>query len=172
MWDGVLSARIGRWLASCEEDGLPTPPFPVGKSSHGPVSIHSGMEEVSGYPSPPNIVDEMGHGGCWEDGRKISDVVNESVGRSNNDFTAINEASGAGSGVTSGMVVGREKSTVKEKGKEIEDENKGWVVPEKNRVQLMVVDFHRPDRYIRVKCQKAIKGENGTREERETVIAW
>jgi hypothetical protein len=171
MWDGVLSARIGRWLASCEEDGLPTPPFPVGKS-HEAGSINGGMEKVSGYPSPPNIVDEMGHGGCWEDGRKISDVVNESVGRSNNEFTAINEASGAGKGVTSRMVVGRKKSIVKEKVKETEEETKGWMVPEKNRVQLMVVDFHMPDRYIKVKCQKTIKGEDETREERETVIAW
>jgi len=46
------------------------------------------------------------------------------------------------------------------------------VVPEKNRVQLMVVDFHISDRYIKLKCQKVVKGENGTREERETVIAW
>jgi len=115
MWDGVLGARIGRWLASCEEDGLPTPPFPLGKN-HGLGSSNSGMEKVSGYPSPPNIVDEMGHGGCWEDGKKISDVVNKSFGRSNNDFTAINEAGGAGRGANTGMVVGRKKSTVKEKG--------------------------------------------------------
>ena len=47
-----------------------------------------------------------------------------------------------------------------------------WIVPEKNRVQLMVVDFHIPDRYIKVKCQRALEGKDGRREERETVIAW
>ena len=48
----------------------------------------------------------------------------------------------------------------------------GWYVPEENRVQLMVVDFHMPERYIKVKCQRPLVGRDGKREERETVIAW
>jgi len=37
---------------------------------------------------------------------------------------------------------------------------------------LMVVDFHIPERYIMVKCQKALPDADGKKEERETVIAW
>jgi hypothetical protein len=114
----------------------------------------------------------MGHGGCWGEGGKISDIVNESVGRSNSDFNVINEVDRAARGVNVEMVVGRKNNNLKGKCKEVEDETKGWVVPEKNRFQLTAVDFHTRDRYIKVKCQKVVRGENGTREERETVIAW
>jgi len=53
-----------------------------------------------------------------------------------------------------------------------QNQNRGWMVPEKNRVTLIVVDFHIPDRYIKVKCQKVVPGPDGKKEERETVIAW
>jgi hypothetical protein len=44
-------------------------------------------------------------------------------------------------------------------------------VPEENRVRLMTVEFHIPERYVKVKCQKALVGPE-LKEERETVIAW
>jgi hypothetical protein len=44
-------------------------------------------------------------------------------------------------------------------------------VPEENRVRLTVVEFHIPERYIKVKCQRALVGLE-LKEEREIVIAW
>ncbi|KAG4442728.1 hypothetical protein IFR05_001745 [Cadophora sp. M221] len=172
MWDGVLSARIGRWLASCEEDGLPDPPLP--STSASPES----SSEMNSYPSPPHIVEDKRTTGGWESGRRISEVVNELHGEE--EYGA--EAYGPGAkrhaggsfsigedekmkGNGKGVPV-RKKSAVKRR------EVDGWFVPEENRVQLMVVDFHMPERYIRVKCQRALPAKDGKREERETVIAW
>ena len=176
MWDGVLSARIGKWICSCEEDGLEL--SSLNSSRHSSVSQSSspgGNRGSSGrfsYPSPPPFVEDVNSMGGWEDGKKISDVVNEAVGKE----PALNEIDGSHliniarsaprSGSSSG---GRKKSLSKGKGRVA---MKSWVVPEENRVRLMVVDFHIPERYIRVKCQKALSGADGTREERETVIAW
>jgi hypothetical protein len=47
-----------------------------------------------------------------------------------------------------------------------------WTVPESSRFQLTLVNFHIPDRYIRVKCQRTVPQEDGTRTQRETIIAW
>lgn len=43
------------------------------------------------------------------------------------------------------------------------------MVPEENREQLVVVDFHISERYINVTCQRALLRADGTREERGTV---
>ena len=83
------------------------------------------------------------------------------------DWNNNSAASSPRADITSG---GRKKSMGKARGKEAM--RKGWVVPEENRVRLMVVDFHIPERYIKVKCHKALLRADGTREERETVIAW
>ncbi|KIN02028.1 hypothetical protein OIDMADRAFT_121649, partial [Oidiodendron maius Zn] len=45
-------------------------------------------------------------------------------------------------------------------------------VPEKNRVQITVLHFHIPERYIKFKCRKALPGANGSRDEREIVLTW
>jgi hypothetical protein len=137
MWDGVLSARIGRWMVACEEEGLTPPTLPSDRGKWFGGSQHS-------YPSPPHIVDEI-VGGGWENGKWNSDAGNEDVG--------FPRSKGIG-------------------GRRNEHETKEWIVPEKNRVQLIVVDFHIPDRYIKVKCQRALESKDGRREERETVIAW
>jgi hypothetical protein len=177
MWDGVLSARIGKWMYSCEEDGLEL--SSLNSSRHSSVSQSSspGGNRGSGgrfsYPSPPPLAEDVNSSGGWEDGKRISDVVNEAVGKG----LALNEIDGshlvntAGSTPRSGSSTGgREKSLSKGKGREVMW--KSSVVPEENRVRLMVVDFHIPERYIKVKCQKALPGVDGTRQERETVIAW
>ncbi|KAH7330318.1 hypothetical protein BKA65DRAFT_404314 [Rhexocercosporidium sp. MPI-PUGE-AT-0058] len=168
MWDGVLSARIGRWLAACEEDGLPDPPLPSASTS--PES----SSEMNSYPSPPHIVEDRRSIGGWESGRRISEVVNEMHGdeygveaygpgvkRHAGSFSIVENGKMNGKGVPT-----RKKSALKNR------QVDGWFVPEENRVQLMVVDFHMPERYIKVKCQRALPRKDGTREERETVIAW
>lgn len=176
MWDGVLTARIGKWMTNCEEDDL-EPPSSLNSSRQSSVSNASlassrGESRASGgrfsYPSPPPVDDKSGIGG-WEDGRKISDVVNEAVGKSE-DHLVSSTASSPKGGTSSGR---RKKSVVKAKeAKGKQTARRGWMVPEENRVRLMVVDFHIPERYIKVKCQKALPGRDGKREERETVIAW
>lgn len=169
MWDGVLSARIGRWIAACEEDGLPPPPLPSNGSS--PESAG----EMSSYPSPTQVVEDAHTLGGWEDGRRMREVINEVHGGAEEG----EEAYGPGSTrhqskleIKGGIPVRKRSSTkVRDRGKRREVSDR-WIVPEENRVQLMVVDFHMPERFIRVKCQKAIPGADGKREQRETVIAW
>ena len=170
MWDGVLSARIGKWMCNCEEDGLELDS--LNSSRQSSVSQSSSPRGSSGrfsYPSPPPLVEDTSSTGAWEDGRRISDVVNQVVPPILNeiDWNNNSAASSPRADITSG---GRKKSMGKARGKEAM--RKGWVVPEENRVRLMVVDFHIPERYIKVKCHKGLLRADGTREERETVIAW
>jgi hypothetical protein len=174
MWDSVLSARIGTWMTGCEEDGLEPPP--LDRSRHSSVSQASspgGVRGSAGRSSYSNLspVEDRGIIGGWENGRRISDVVNEAVGKSAlGEIDGTNVVSSARSSPRGGISSGRrKKSVVKAKGREVK---RGWMVPEENRVRLMVVDFHIQDRYIMVKCHKAVPGAHGKREERETVIAW
>ena len=177
MWDGVLSARIGKWMCSCEEDGLELPSLNSSRQSSVSQSSSPGGNRGSGgrfsYPSPPPLVEDVNSTGGWEDGKRISDVVNEAIGKG----LALNEIDGSPFIITAGSTPrsgrssgGRKKSLGKGKGREVM--RTSWVVPEENRVRLMVVDFHIPERYIKVKCQKALPGADRMREERETVIAW
>lgn len=164
MWDGVLTARIGEWLMRCEEDGLPSPPLEVREPSAEPElpEMQPVAQESFNYPSPPQGADELAVVGAWEDGRRISNTVNQAI------------AAGEYVTETDGAVVSNRRRKVggSTKGKEKAINEENWIVPEENRVQLMVVDFHIPKRYIKVKCQKALLREDGSREERESVIAW
>jgi hypothetical protein len=161
MWDGVLTARIGKWLTSCEEDGLSSPPLESRESSASRSPPESGpvKSERFNYPSPPQVGDDVPIVGGWENGKRISHTVNEAIIGSGSDGPIVANRLGIQRRKASGI-----------KGKVNRDN--GWIVPEEHRVQLMVVDFHIPDRYIKVKCQKALLREDGSREERETVIAW
>jgi hypothetical protein len=179
MWDGVLTARIGKWMTACEEDGLPPPPLESRESSicRSPSEDSTTQDRFS-YPSPPQIADDMPAIGGWDNGESISERVNEAVaGGGIREFSSKKEGGkmintvGLGPSKRVGDNQQRRKSSVM-KGKGRATQEKGWMVPEENRVQLMVVDFHIPDRYIKVKCQKALLREDGSREERETVIAW
>ncbi|KAH9204615.1 hypothetical protein DL95DRAFT_319114 [Leptodontidium sp. 2 PMI_412] len=112
-YDGVLSARIGRWIAACEEDGL---------------SI--GIPDDTTPPSSPsgNALDRS------QPGRTI-DCDNEEADQ---------------------------KKFIR----------KPPIIPEENRVKLIVVDYHISERYLKARCQKVLPGSDGKREERDTVIAW
>ena len=177
MWDGVLTARIGTWMIASEEDGLPPPPVESRESSncHSPKGDWAREGRFS-YPTPPQVVDEMEMPDMegWMNGGSISGSVNEVVagGRllkfmTNKDWGRMINTDGMELGK---RVVQRRKSSAKGRKKPVQE--RGWFVPEENRVQLTDVDFHIPDRYIKVKCQKTLLREDGTREERETVIAW
>jgi hypothetical protein len=153
MWDGVLSARIGRWIVSCEEEGLMLPTLPLERGQWFGANQHS-------YLSPQHIVDETVGG--WGNGKRNSDAGNEVGGRGA-------ESRKGGEMRANATVIPRFNGMSVDRK---ENGTNDWIVPEKNRVQLMVVDFHIPDRYIKVKCQRAVEGKDGRREERETVIAW
>lgn len=160
LWDGVLSARVGRWVMGCEEDDL-TERNPGNERSKPSNKMHN--QASSGYPSPPSLVDDEDHGGAYQDGKKICNVVNMMV----------NDGIGFKSKARQSSQSPLARRSVSGMGREVESPaTRGWVVPEANRVQLKVVEFHIPDRYIRVKCQRALRGKDGTREEREAVIAW
>ncbi|KAL2067285.1 hypothetical protein VTL71DRAFT_1709 [Oculimacula yallundae] len=161
MWDGVLSARIGRWLASCEEEGLPAPPLP--SSTSGSPESSCELSSNNSSPSPRMVEDTLSAGG-WQDGRRIEEVVNEVHA---GEYGA--EAYGPGVQhpvVEENGIPTRKKSTAKT------SKPTGWSVPEESRMQLTVVDFHMPERHIKVKCQRAVPGRDGRREERMTVIGW
>lgn len=183
MWDGVLSARIGRWLTACEEDELDPPPLLDSDNISGMRNpMGEGMGSKKGkqlvYPSPPAIVDEMGRGGCWEGGTKISETVKVALGwgsqvEGEDIFDASEAATSAGRAIAERSRAGvKRKRSGDHNEEQGQKRNRGWMVPEKNRVTLMVVHFHIPDRYIRVKCQKVVPGPDGKKEEREAVIAW
>ncbi|KUJ20340.1 uncharacterized protein LY89DRAFT_730388 [Mollisia scopiformis] len=168
MWDGVLTARIGRWIAQCEEEGLPPPPIPSEKENGQQKQGSRSQEMQSSYPSPPHMAGEG-----WENVRRISEVVmSEYIGRG---ITEYGPAAEGGKLLNSagirGQIAPRKQSTAEDKPPE-RPMSKDWIVPEENRLQLMVVDFHMPDRYIRVKCQRVLLSKGGTKVERETVIAW
>lgn len=169
MWDGVLSARIGRWITQCEEEGLPPPPL---ASEQRQQKQNPGTRETqSTYPSPPHVAEENSG---WEHGTKTSEVaLNEHIGQGIAEYGPAKDGSKLlNSAGIRGRVVPRRPSPVKEISTEESLPLGKWVIPEENRVKLMVVDFHMPDRHIRVKCQRVLLGTNGKRVERETVIAW
>lgn len=160
LWDGVLSARVGMWIMGCEENELKERNTGNERSKS---SNKTHAQASSDYPSPPHLSDDEDHGGAYQDGKKICNVVNMMVNdgiefkskarQSSQSPLARRSFSGDGREVGSPVMRGR-------------------IVPEANRVQLKVVEFHIPDRYIKVKCQRVLRGKDGTREERETVIAW
>jgi len=164
LWDGVLTARIGKWITNCEEDGLSVPPYEPSNSQN------ESQEDLGAHESYPSPASADEYGGYRENGellsRSLPGAINEYV--SAKDGGALEHGSGLRFPNWFGMTNKRDKTGHKGRA----NETRHWMVPEENRVQLTVVDFHITERYIKVKCQKALVGEDGTREQRETVIAW
>lgn len=144
MWDGILSARIGRWIIACEEEGLPPPPSRQSPSA-GLWSEIVHQTGQTNYAPPFHPPGGMG-----------ADIFEEI------------HAYGQNMEITD-----HHRHTTKEAIPKVEAvEKRPWTVPEENRVRLVSVDFYIADRYIRVKCQRALLRKDETRVERETVIAW
>lgn len=161
MWDGVLSARIGRWIMSCEEDGLDMSGIlepPNKQPDYGNQSFQNGesVQFYDGVISP----------GYWNNGETIKDgdLIQENfapylsqrqspVPRIPSPYTQAHTPP-----IREHFPMPRQERV--------------WMVPEDKRFKLVVVDFHMPDRYIMVKCKKSLQNKDGTREERESIIAW
>ena len=173
MWDGVLTARIGKWIINCEEDGLEVPSPDSSRHSSASLASTARGKSSAGRVSdrnPPHVEDRRNNGG-FEDGKSISYVVNEAIGMMLQDEVEHrNLDSRARSSPRATKGGNRKKRVVRSKPKKVV--RQGWFVPEENRVRLKLVDFHIFDRYIKLLCQKALPGADGKAEERETVIAW
>jgi hypothetical protein len=161
MWDSVLCGRIGTWLTSCEEDGLSPPPL-ASKQSNLYISPNESEEEGPFDHSGPQLaVDKTEPPGGWEDGKRLSEVITRIVGGHLTDDMS-DEAEGTAEGPNPNPNLLKRRPVFL----------KGWRVPEENRVQLTVVEFHIPERHIKFKCRSMLVREDGSREERETVISW
>ncbi|KAG9233427.1 hypothetical protein BJ875DRAFT_512194 [Amylocarpus encephaloides] len=154
MWDGVLSARIARWVIAWEEEGLSLPPLPSGGAELSP------SDNVSyGAPIRTN---------SWEFGNDLTETVDRMV------TMGVNEYAGAGQGgglLHSAGMTSQPMHPHMQRGQRASSA-RGLAIPEESRVRLTLIDYHIPDRYIKVRCQRALVGDDGSREERETVIAW
>ncbi|TGO68808.1 hypothetical protein BELL_0806g00010 [Botrytis elliptica] len=161
MWDGVLSARIGRWIMSCEEDGLDVSGMlepPNKQPGYGNQSFQNGgsVQFHNGVLSP----------GYWNNGETIEDrdLIQENFAPylSQRQSPVPRIPSPYAQALTPPI---REHFPMPR-------QERVWMVPEDKRFQLVVVDFHMPDRYIMVKCKRSLQNKDGTREERESIIAW
>lgn len=161
MWDSVICGKIGMWLTSCEEDGLPPPPL-SSKQSNLYISPNESEDEGPFDHSGPHIaVDKTEPPGGWEDGKRLSEVITRIVGdHLTDDISNEAEATAEGPNPNPSLLQRRPLFL------------KGWRVPEENRVQLTVVEFHIPERHIKFKCRSTLVREDGSRDERETVISW
>jgi len=171
MWDSVLGARIGLWMIACEEEGLLPPQLPVRSSAMPGLWSQDSMignfgKQVDFHPSEDTRSDGYSEGGKAYREDSVQDF---------GDFIHGSEELGQRSVIGISTTVEQQiprRNKGKGKGKASSASPKGWAIPEGNRVQLRVVDCHIPDRYAKVRVQKALPRKDGTREERETVIAW
>lgn len=172
MWDSILSARIARWLCFCEEEGLggPLPDFNSNSVPPNPLTAYSNHfasldSMASMYPGLYLDELEIAQGGVPSvPGGNYGGLGTGSDGRGTEEFhrsSRQTSMSSGGSDGGTGIGVGN-----------FDDQSYAWMVPEEKRMRLTVVDFHFQDRYIKVKCRRAVAAGDGTTEERETVIAW
>ncbi|KAH6678536.1 hypothetical protein B0J14DRAFT_325520 [Halenospora varia] len=170
MWDSVLSARLGRWIIACEEDGLPAPCLPT-RDSLMPGLWAGGATYDDPFTNKSPMLPSRTN--TWGSADSVSATV-DMAALGVNDFNF-----GDGNDINGNMEFTNdfldpslrdEGTTYNDKGKGVEDNT--WSVPAENRFQLKVVDSRFSEKYILVRSQKAIAGPDGTREERETTIAW
>jgi hypothetical protein len=165
MWDGILCSRIGSWLVACEEEGLPPPPLETAESNLYVSPLESEIAErpLFDHSKPQPAGDRAEPPGGWEDGKMLSDVITQVIGGHFGDDSPI-EAD------TAPMMPSADAIETLKRRRPVF--LKEWRVPEKNRVQITVLSFHIPERYIKFKCRKSLPGEDGTRDEREIILTW
>ncbi|TVY82416.1 Transcriptional regulatory protein moc3 [Lachnellula suecica] len=165
LWDSILTARHGLWVISTEEDGLLPPPLPVRSSIMPGLWAQDAMKEQF-HPTANYATENAGVFDYFEGGEAFP---GEGLGESANEFaSSIGDNSVNRTGMTPNMEHQIQR-TDKGKGKEAAP---GWFVPEENRVQLRLFDYHMPDRYAKARVRKGLARKDGAKEERETIIAW
>ncbi|APA14856.1 hypothetical protein SS1G_06907 [Sclerotinia sclerotiorum 1980 UF-70] len=160
MWDGVLSARIGLWICGCEEDGLDVPRRLEANAQSDYSNQRSQQREpiqsYNGRLSPEyfNYIETNSNGDIIQEGfSPYSSQSQSPIHRTPSPYTQARTP------------------PIRDHFPLIQQENL-WVIPEEKRFQLVIVDFHIPERYIMVKCKRSVPSKDGTREGRETIIAW
>ncbi|KAE8448946.1 hypothetical protein EG329_008742 [Mollisiaceae sp. DMI_Dod_QoI] len=167
MWDGLLCARIGRWIIGCEEEGFA---HPLTKSPEaGDIGIKRELmgekPRFDGLAAMQIMNDVKIKVEKGDDGKNM-DTADQTLKRELKEgFDYVTEKKLVG-------IVGNNSTRGKSKEKAKMTEKKISVVPEENRVRLTEMDFHISERYAKVKCQKAQMNQAGTREEREIILAW
>jgi hypothetical protein len=162
MWDSILCGRIGTWIASCEEDGLPSPPIAPQQANLyvSPSEDETGGDELFKHSRPQSVQDRTAILGGFEEGTRLADVISHLVGDNFIDSVS-DEADTTMTGPTVSSTRNRRPMFLK-----------GWRVPEKNRVELTVLEFHIPERYIKFRCRRTLLSEDGSREVRDVVMGW
>lgn len=165
MWDSILCARIGAWLVSCEEEGLPPPPLASPQSNLyvSPGESETLERDLFDHSTPQPSGDLAEPPGGWEDGKMLSEVIHGIVGDFFIDDTPDE---------TDTTAVLQSPDIIEALKKRRPVFLKDWRVPEKNRVQITVLHFQIPERSIKCKCRRVLPGEDGSREEREVVMTW
>lgn len=162
MWDSLLCGRIATWLMNCEEEGLSPPPLESPQSNLYITGRETAEKELFDHSDPQPAWTMAEPLGGWEDGKMLPDVINGIIGEHfiddapEEDPTPLTPTPDA------------IESLKKRRPVYLKD----WRVPEKNRVQITVVQFHIPERFLRFKCRRTLPREDGTREEKEAVLTW
>lgn len=165
MWDSILCARLGSWLVACEEEGLPPPPLDSPESNLyvSPNESETAEKGLFDHSIQHPARDMTESPGGWEDGKELADVINQIIGdHIADDPPHESEAAAVMPNADAIEALSNRRPVFL----------KEWRVPEKNRIQITVVHFHIPERFIRCKCRRAIPGEDGIREEKEHVLTW
>ncbi|ESZ91082.1 hypothetical protein SBOR_8545 [Sclerotinia borealis F-4128] len=161
MWDGILSARICRWIISCEEDGLDVP-----MRLKSPDAQPDCYNQIFPYMESPQSFEE---GLSPKYGKNGDTILNNDILQDH--FTPYLSQSQSPVPRTPSPYTQAHTPPMRKR-ISMPRQEKVWTVPEDKRFQLVVVDFHVPDRYIMVRCKRSIPSKDGTREERESIIAW
>jgi hypothetical protein len=170
MWDSLLSAHIGKWLMSWEEEGLPVSSVAVSDSRM--FGLHTSHTLRQQQPDSLN----------WSFDHQTPKIVDTMVDRLiTMDVNAFSTSDASG-GLSDHMLPtpnnmlstsdNMHAQQQQQRRTRSPSTNNVFGVPEENRVRLTDVKFHISDRYMQVKGRKTMMNDDGTREEREAIIAW
>jgi hypothetical protein len=173
MWDALLSAHVGKWLMSWEEEGLSTSSVGAMDSQmFGLSNQHS--NHILSQQQPDSLNWSFEH----QTPEMIDTMVDSLVTMDVNGFATSDGNVGMFNDILltpNDMLFtpgDRHAQQQQQRRTHNPSTNNVFGVPEKNRVRLMCVEYHIPDRYIQVKGQRVTMRNDGSREEREAIIAW
>ncbi|KAF4632937.1 hypothetical protein G7Y89_g5186 [Cudoniella acicularis] len=172
-WDSILTARYCRWIIACEEDGLPAPLLPARDSlMPGLWASDVAQNDPFGNQGPG----QPSRSNTWGSGDSVLAAV-DIAGLGVDDFEFGDEGNDLSSNIGFSTefldpMLRSGGQSYSSKGKEPAISNEGWFVPAENRVRIKSINFQNADKHFIVRCQKDLPREDGTREERETVIGW
>ncbi|RDL42034.1 uncharacterized protein BP5553_02013 [Venustampulla echinocandica] len=172
IWDGILSARLGRWIIACEEEGLDLSGLPVRVSKMPGLWERQHPEEEYHYPIPQPISGTSDPECPRDCGQAISETIDKMTAVGIKEYELIRDGGGLVNNSGIPPHSGFESSVHNRKGKERMSQDNLSFAPEESRVRVGGVDYHIADRYIKVCCQRVMPRADDTIKARETVLAW